>query len=172
MKQVSILVIAALTIGLVSDGHGQAAPAKQRRLVDLFRKHYTPQGPCVTLPPAKKVGDHHNQTKEMDLDDDGVADRFTTSSDECDGRGNCNYKVFIMRGNCGHLVGQINNAANLQIVQEMRGGLRVLVAETYVHGGVEKERLRFDGQKYMVFEHQSCPRGDCGRWEPARFQPQ
>jgi hypothetical protein len=122
-------------------------------------------GDCVApSPPPNADGTaatENLQDASVDLDGDGTKDVFVRGS-ECDGRMNCTYNVYVMRGSCGHLVGFGPDDAysgGFEALPATHAGLHDL--ETHVLGMHEfvTDRLVFDGHRYSVAEETSSPRG-------------
>jgi hypothetical protein len=117
------------------------------------------------VPPANADGTAATETRKpdapVDLDGDGTPDVLLGGS-SCDGRMNCTFNAYVMRGACGYLVGFGPDASwdgRFEVLPATHAGLHDL--EGHVMGMHEfvTERLVFDGHRYTIAEETSSPRG-------------
>lgn len=100
----------------------------------------------------------------LDLDGDGKPDAILANHDSCDGRGNCVWRAFVMRGACGYLVGFGADAfqEDLTVLPEMHHGLHDLSASFLAISEQSSLKLTFNGTTYVAEMVDSAPRGGVG----------
>jgi hypothetical protein len=119
-----------------------AAPAVESpaALRARLAKQFYPYGPCP----------------DLDLDGDGVTDRFDVVPDSC-GTGGCQYDLFLVRPDgADRGVGRVEGLCQMFTLGRKRHGLAELDGTWSL--GVEQVKTwyRFDGQKYRAIRVESC----------------
>lgn len=116
----------------------------------------------------------------IDLDFDGVPDAMITHESFC-GTGGCAWHLYVVRGACGHHVGEV--FAVLPIAEPTRHlglvDLKVTVRNGCAGMARTEERARFDGKEYVADRLRTCrcpdddpdvhPGGDPEDVDPDRY---
>jgi hypothetical protein len=94
---------------------------------------------------------------EVDLDGDGTNDSFVTHPSFC-GTGGCNWQLYVVRGPCGHFVGEL-----FGLLPTARDGATAGLVELQITarngcGGMARTetRARFNGRLYLPSETREC----------------
>lgn len=112
---------------------------------------FKPRGRCeVPRPPQggeldrlqPYPGGGEPRVLEVDLDGDRAPDRLVSTTGLCDRDGNCGYRVYLMRGSCGHALGSLW-AARARSGVPTDGPLGDLVVTTRDRQGEFEEWYRF-----------------------------
>ena len=135
---------------------------------------WSPQGSCE-VPRAPRAGELDRldafpgggepRVLEVDLDGDRAADRLVSETGLCDRFGNCGYRIYLMRGSCGHALGSIW-AASARTGVPSSGPLADLVATTRDAKGEFAEWYRFDDGKLVCAALRERQLYRAGRLDP------
>ena len=156
----ALCALAALLVAGCPPAHGRppAGAVEARSSASGFK----PPGPCVApVPTAEREGDTPEVKRlDLDLDHDGAPDAAVAWQGDCDGRDNCAYTLYVMRGACGHRVGQIDMASELKAGDAVHAGLADVDAMSPHHDGYEHDVLEFDGTSYRQTLAEECSIGE------------
>ena len=95
--------------------------------------------------------------RSLDLDSDGRSDLLLTHGAFC-GTGGCTWHLYVLRGACGHYVGELFGMLPLARPERSKGLVELEVtARTGCAGMARTEtRARFDGAAYVPYSMRKC----------------
>jgi hypothetical protein len=136
---------------------------------------FRPKGKCeLPRPPAateleglaRYSGGGQPKIIEVDLDGDRSPDRLVSSSGLCDRFGNCGYRIYLMRGTCGHALGTVwaHDARSGAAADRPLGDL---VASTRDSKGEFEEWYQWQADHYQCKALRERQLYQAGRLDPA-----
>lgn len=187
-----IAVGALLVVGCTTAPPAPVTPARAR---PTPRPALVLPGDCVnpTEDAVERLGpdasgEAARVEREVDLDADGTPDQMVTHTSFC-GTGGCNWHVYVMRGACGHHVGELFGLLPIARATATNGLSELeLTVRSGCAGMARTElRARFDGAQYSPYETRTCrcpepgeegaseietdPERWCDEWHAAGAQP-
>jgi hypothetical protein len=105
-------------------------------------------------------------TITLDLDDDGSPDSVVPSAPKALSQ-NWNWTVYLIKDGGARRVGDIKGAGDgrVEALPTKHAGLHDLQVGSFLHHGIEVDRLVFDGNSYRAVSGDACARGDTGKEE-------
>jgi hypothetical protein len=136
---------------------------------------FRPKSRCEKLRPPtgadlkgldKYAGGGTLKVLEVDVDGDRSPDRLVSSSGLCDRFGNCGYRIYLMRGSCGHALGSVW-AHNARSGAPGDRALGDLVATTRDSKGEFEEWYQWQKDRYACKAFRERQVYQAGRLDPA-----
>lgn len=118
--------------------------------------------------PPMAVSKEIIKARYFDLDGDGAADPLVGLSGHCTGSLTCAYSLFVMRGDCGHAVGEFwAHSARIRLYSESHG-LADLETTVIDQQQIRQELHRFDGQSYKKVAERTAPLQGMETYQPGQ----